>query len=442
MPIQEHDNPIWVSMLGAMIYCERLFYLEHVEGIEVADEAVLDGRTVHDAITVEELIHDQRLESAALGLVGKVDLLKQKNGRIIPWEFKKGRAKRSRRGAEPWPNERIQIGAYVLLITEALGESVREGRIHYLEDNVTVRVEVDEVLQHDVLEAVARARILMATTKRPPVTDDERKCWKCSLAKVCLPEEERAAVEGTAEPVRLFPAGYEQITLHVQSPGARIGMSGEQLTIKLADGTEQMRPSIEIGSVVLHGPVQISTQAIQRCVEKGIGIHWLTGSGRYVTGALPAFSVAHRRRTQYSALLDKTLCLDLARRLVMGKLAQQLGYLMRCRREHRQQLGEEAVRTAIERIRVGIKEISSTEGMDTLRGIEGMVARAYFAGIEAVIASGVPHSLRPHGRSKRPPRDPFNCLLSFGYSMLYKDVISAISVVGLDPVCGFFHQPR
>ena len=89
-----------------------------------------------------------------------------------------------------------------------------------------------------------------------------------------------------------------------------------------------------------------------------------------------------------------------------------------------------------------LKEIQKADGIDAIRGHEGMAAKAYFASLPCLISSDVPPKLVPQNRNRRPPQDPFNALLSFGYSLLYRSVLEGILVVGLEPAFGFLHQPR
>jgi CRISP-associated protein Cas1 len=142
--------------------------------------------------------HSLDVVSETLGLTGRVDAIRHRNGSWVPYEDKRGRCARTP-AKEPaaWPSDRLQLLAYALLLEEAVGTPVREGRVRYHTSNVTVRVAVDEQARTDVAAAVARARALRANPARPPITDNERLCIRCSLAPVCLPEEERLARDTT-----------------------------------------------------------------------------------------------------------------------------------------------------------------------------------------------------------------------------------------------------
>ena len=267
-----------VMALHALAYCERLFYLEEVEEIRIADAAVYAGRRLHEELTADEGEHVSLvLESETLGIRGKVDCLRRRDGRLIPYEHKRGRSAKGNNGPQAWPSDRLQVCAYALLVEEHAGTPIEEARVRYHANNTTVRVPVDAEARHDVRKAVARARTLSQSVERPPVAENDRLCLRCSLAPVCLPEEERLARDEGWEPVRLFPQDRERQTIHVTTHGARVGKSGETLTVTSPDGQKQAFPIREVGEIVIHGYAQISTQAIHLCAAQEVGVHGFTG---------------------------------------------------------------------------------------------------------------------------------------------------------------------
>jgi CRISPR-associated protein Cas1 len=154
---------IRVMALHALAYCERLFYLEEVEEIRVADERVYAGRTLHEEIAAKEGEERRSFEVASekLGLVGKVDAIRYKNGTWIPYEHKRGRSRRGKDGeAEAWPSDALQVSAYGMLLEEALASPIPEGRVRYDAENVLVRVPLDEASRLSVIQAVNRAASL------------------------------------------------------------------------------------------------------------------------------------------------------------------------------------------------------------------------------------------------------------------------------------------
>ncbi len=184
--------------LHALLYCERLFYLEEVEEIRVADAAVYAGRRLHvEVADPDDETPEQRsleVSSERWGLVGKVDAVRRRDGVWVAIEHKRGRCRRDDDGhPQAWPSDRIQAVAYAVLLEEGLGEPVPQARVRYHADGVTAFVEIDEAARRDLAAAIERARELRRSTQRPPVAENENLCPRCSLAPVCLPEEERLA---------------------------------------------------------------------------------------------------------------------------------------------------------------------------------------------------------------------------------------------------------
>ncbi len=444
--MDETQEPLLrVMSLHALTYCERLFYLEEVEEIRLADAAVFAGRALHEEMQQREETQGNwfnvTLTSQTRGLIGKLDYLRRRDGQFIPYELKRGRAQRQGKVAAAWDTDMIQLGAYALLLEEDCGETITEGRIHYHHDNVTVRVPIDLYLREQVLKSISRARELRSSNLRPPVTSNDRLCLRCSLAPVCLPEEERLAQNEGWEPVRLFPMERETRTIHVVEPYARIGRSGEMLKIETKDNPTRQIPLHEIHALVLHGAPQMTTQALQTCARSGIGIHWVSGSGYYTAGLWAGAGHVQKRIRQYAALSQTEICLELARKLVLAKVESALRYLLRATRgKEREDIP--GYEDSIKQMRLCLKEIAKTDSPDKMRGYEGLAGRAYFTVLPTLMRSDIPDSLRMAGRNRRPPKDRFNALLSFGYTLLYQAVLQAVMIVGLDPALGFFHQPR
>lgn len=441
---EAHEPLVRVGALHALAYCERLYYLEEVEEIRVADAAVFAGRTLH-----EELARDEDdgpterfvLKSEALGLRGQLDAVRRRDGGWIPYEHKKGRAARdAKKKPEAWPSDRLQVAAYALLLEESTGERIDEARVRYHKDNVTVRVAVDETARDDVRRAVARARELRGSVARPPVTPNERLCVRCSLAPVCLPEEERLAHDPAWEPLNLSVVDDERTVLHVISHGSRVGRSGDELTVEPLDGAKTRHPTQEVSHVVLHGGAQISTQAIAMCADKDIAVSWVTTGGRFVGTVAGGGAHVQRKVRQYAALADPETRLGLARRLVHAKVEGALRFVLRSTR------GEEArdaeVNEALAGMRAGLRAIHKAESVTALLGHEGDSAARYFGLWNRLLVEGVDARLHYTGRTRRPPKDRVSALLGFGYAMLLKDVTASLLAVGLEPALGFYHQPR
>lgn len=440
------DEPlVSVGALHALVYCERLFYLEEVERLRVADAAVFAGRQLHQELVSEDDGQVERLafESRDLGLRGKVDVLRCRDGALVPYEHKRGRSAGRKGAREAWETDRIQVAAYTMLIEEAHQITITEARVRYHADGVIVRVSVDAELRAAVRAAVSRARDLRRSIERPPVTSNDRLCVRCSLAPVCLPEEARLGADAEFAPVRLLPAHPAGQTIHITDNGATVGRSGDELKVRTRNGDETRIPISDVEQLVLHGFVQITTQAIRFCAEREVGVHWMTMAGAVIGSLAPAAAPAQRHLRQFTALADAGRALGLARRLVIAKLELQLRYLLRATRAATVgSTRSPVVAGAAQRLRTSLRGASNAHDRQALLGHEGNGAAAYFEALPELIDADLREEFALDGRSRRPPRDRVNALLSFGYGMLYREVLAAIVSVGLHPGVGFYHQPR
>jgi CRISPR-associated protein Cas1 len=443
MALDGGEPPLRVIALHDFAYCHRLFYLTEVEGLQAPNELVYAGRELHASLEAEEEGEKTELELAdpELGLFGKVDAIRRRDGSLLPYEHKRGRCRRGDDGPEAWPSDRLQVIAYAALIASCTGQPVAEGRIRYHADNVTVRVPFDDAARGELAQAIATARRLRQSTERPPVTDNERLCVHCSLAPVCLPEEVRQAEDAEHEPLRLFPPDRDGTSLHVVTHGASVGRSSAELVVRNPDeGPPSKHPVRELDSVVLHGYAQITTQALNLCVDRGVAVHWLTASGRHVASLTSTAGQVQRRLRQYRALAEEADCLRLAKALVRAKVEGQHRYLLRGSR------GDDGLREAMRPnlvpLQSALASIDQAKDRDTLRGLEGSAAVGYFQGLARLISPSVPESLHYAARSRRPPVDRFNAILSFGYALLHTAVTGALLASGLEPAFGFLHTPR
>ena len=435
---------IRVMALHALVYCERLFYLEEVEEIRVADAAVWAGRRLHGELEEGEDTVALVLESERLGIRGKLDAMRSCDGALHVVEHKRGRAREGFDGAphQVWDSDRVQAVAYAMLLEEHSGKPVPEARVRYHASHTTIRVPVDGQARADVVEKIGRARELRVSTERPPVTNDERRCVRCSLAPVCLPEESRALTRARPErTTRLFPVDSERRTLHVLTPGARVGRAGRRLIVRDREGNLGEMPVREVSDVVLHGMPQISTQALRLCADEAVPVHFLTMSGSLLGTFVSATPNVQRRIRQYRALAERNAIqvFELARRLITAKIEMQLRQTLRATRRD---AGLRADTTlAITSMRACVRGASRASTRNELLGWEGRGARSYFEGLAKSVHTQAGGELVPVGRSRRPPKDRFNALLSMGYGLLYRDVVSAIYRVGLEPALGLLHQP-
>lgn len=448
---QLKPETIRVSALHALAYCRRLFYLEEVEELYTQDAAVFAGRRLHAELEKQEDEDWEELflTSEELGLRGRVDALRTREGKTIPYEHKRGRCYRDEnKQPQAWESDKLQILAYACLLESSLGIPIHEGRIRYHADNVLVHVPLDDAGRELVKTAIEQARILRNSNYRPPVTDNERLCARCSLSPVCLPEEARLSHNKEWQPIQLFPEDDNRQIIHVLEPGTKIGRTGEQIKITpkitskitLCDRSIETIPARQVGQIVLHSFSQISTQALHFCAGENIGVHLISGGGRYIGSFDNRQGSIQRRIRQYTALSNPETCLELARKLVTCRATGQRKFLMRGKRNIKHKSAK--LETAIAQMKAVLKQVNQAKSIDSLLGFEGNLAAVYFSALPCIFAPSVPPEMRFSGRNRRPPKDRFNCLLGFGYALLLKDVMNAILTVGLEPALGFYHQPR
>jgi CRISPR-associated protein Cas1 len=195
-----------------------------------------------------------------------------------------------------------------------------------------------------------------------------------------------------------------------------------------------------VDAVLVHGFAQVTTQAIHLCARHEIPIQWMTAGGKFIAGTSASPGRVQQRIRQYEALTDETTRLRLARQLMHAKVETQLRYILRATRGDAE--ARQACEIQISRIRQVLKKIPAAQAAESLLGYEGTAARACFACLTHLLNSQCPEELQFNGRVRRPPRDRFNCLLSFGYALIQTVVHRSLLAVGLEPAFGFYHRPR
>jgi CRISPR-associated protein Cas1 len=231
-------------------------------------------------------------------------------------------------------------------------------------------------------------------------------------------------------------------TLFVTTPGAYLFRDHENLVVNV-DGEEKLRvPMHHLGSVVCFGVMTVSTGTLEACAEAGIGLSFLSENGRFIARieGEPNGS-AEIRRAQFAAAADPAKTLALARSFILGKLYNSRQMLLRAARETETADDQAALRKAGDQFDMALRYLERAGNLDELRGREGDAARTYFETFAAMIKRRR-DVFGFKQRSRRPPRDPMNALLSFLYALLRHDVESALLTVGLDPAVGFLHADR
>lgn len=223
-------------------------------------------------------------------------------------------------------------------------------------------------------------------------------------------------------------------TLYVIENGARLEKEYQRLAVFKEDVLLQRVPLAQVSEVVLIGGVSVTTPALIALLERGASLSIIRSTGKLL-GRLtpPSFRNIPLRHQQYQCASDPGFCVAISKTIVRGKLRNQQTLLRRLGRTH-----AELRNFPLDNLLIRLKQVSQVLDLDSLRGLEGSAARFYFNAFRRALLPG----WESHARTRRPPRDPFNALLSLGYSLLTQSMMTAIEVVGLDPYDGFFHADR
>lgn len=231
-------------------------------------------------------------------------------------------------------------------------------------------------------------------------------------------------------------------TLYVQTQGTSLYLDGEAIRVFLPeDSTRRVLPLKRYDALVVYGHVTLSTDLITQCAQEGRAITWMTRGGRFIARLDgPQRGNILLRHAQHKAHADPAKRLAIARPIVAGKLQNSRQMLLRAARDATGQR-QDALRQAVTDIGAMIPPIATAVSLDELLGVEGNAARRYFSVFGHLVSA---HSDLPPltARTRRPPTDPLNALLSFAYGLLRGLVHGATETVGLDPHLGFLHGIR
>jgi CRISPR-associated protein Cas1 len=461
-------DPIPVRALNQVTYCPRLYYLQYVDCVMPTNRHVEAGLFDHRRVDNAELKNKTRsdrgtatsrgvaLTSEALGITAVLDVIEEKGGEQYPVETKHGSAPHDDDGNPTvWDNDAVQLCAQAMLMEEAFGKPVPRGYQFCAGSRERVAVEFTDELRQKTREAVTKCRELevLGAPPEPLPSELRHRCFGCSLAPVCMPEEtlyqiNKPQVEGEEEKPppelrRVIPTSDDGAVLYLQEPGSFVGKRSEHLVVK-KDGKETARvPLHAVRQVVVCGNVQVSTQALETMAENAVGVSYVTGHGRFIGSFVPAVAKnVSLREAQFKAFSEPELCLRLAKSAVRAKVSNQRTLLMRSLRGEDEARGshEPAARGMWDLLR-GLDAVSS---MESVLGTEGQGAALYFGEFGRFLRKPSPgeRGFDFTSRNRRPPRDPVNALLSFAYAMLAKDCFAAVCTVGFDPYKGFFHQGK
>lgn len=445
-------------MVNEFAYCPRLFHLEWVQSQFQENDDVVDGRYVHRRVDAPagraplpedgelRIARSVRLSSATLGLVAVVDVVEgegaEGGSEVHPVDMKRGRPAPTPERA--WEPERVQLCVQGLLLREA-GYRCSSGYLSFAETRERVEVVFDEALVERTLALVAELREVAKHAEAPPPLIASPKCPRCSLVGICLPDEVNSLARGDGDgrgdgsrpPARyLLPSDTAAKPLYVTEQGARVGIRSGRVVVG-ADRSELASVRmIDVSQLCLFGNVQVSSQAVRELLRREVPICWFSYGGWFsgIAEGLPSRHVELRRRQVARA---HTGALEVARPIVAGKIRNCRTFLRRnAKRE---------VAGIVESLKTLSDQALSQASLASLLGVEGAAARLYFGALPSMLRQEVSLPGEPFhfdGRNRRPPQDAVNCLLSYAYALLVKDLTVCALAVGFDPYLGFYHRPR
>ncbi len=445
--VQILDRPelLPARMLNEYVYCPRLFFLEWVDALWATNADVAEGQRRHRRVDagggaaplpdegVLKAARSVELASERLGLTAKLDLVESDDqGGVIPVDVKKGHPNPD---GVAWDADAVQICAQILLLREH-GYQCSHGEVYYAETRQRVVVEPNDELVERTTNALRDARDLAARLQPPEPLEASPKCPRCSMVGICLPDEWRV-LHGAAETARrrLIAADPDARPMYVTEQGAAVGIDGGRLTVhrqreRLADVR-----LLDVSHLCLYGNSQISAQALRVLFGSGIAVFhfsyggWLQG----VSTGLPSKNVMLRIKQTTAAARGE---LDCPRRMIAGKIRNSRVLLRRN--------GGPAAAKVVAQLAALADLAEATGGLAELLGIEGTAARLYFDQLPLLVpkAEDLPGPPFSGLRNRRPATDAVNCLLSFCYGLLTKEVLAALLAVGFDPYIGLMHRPR
>lgn len=434
-------------MLNEFTYCKRLFFLEWVNAQFTDNLDTVEGRWKHRAVDVEtgaaplpdegalKVARSVMLSSPTLGLVAKLDLIEGAgDGSVIPVDTKKGSPPDN--PERSWEPERVQVCVQGLLLREA-GYTCDHGLLYFAATRERVVVEFTSELIERTLGLLGGLRQVAASSEPPAPLVDSRKCPRCSLVGICLPDEVNTLAErSTQPPRRLIPRDDAPKPLYVTEQGAWLSKDKGRITVSKNKEPLQSVRTLDVSQVNLYGNIQVSAQLFRELFARDIPVCWFSYGGWFTGMAtgLPGKNVELRQR---QVIIAARGGLQIAKAIIRAKIRNARTLLRRNTRER-----DDDVLDQLKQLSVQTDSVDSTA---SLLGVEGAAARTYFGAFPTMLqeTKRLPgEAFSFEGRNRRPPLDPVNCLLSYVYGLLTKELTVTLHAVGFDPYIGFFHRPR
>lgn len=233
-----------------------------------------------------------------------------------------------------------------------------------------------------------------------------------------------------------------QNILYVMTPGAYVHRDHLVIQVEVERQVRMGVPIHNLQGLTLFGPIAVSAGAMQLCAENGVSVTYLSESGRLQARVdAPQSGNVLLRRDQFRKADRPDKCAEIARVMIAGKLQNSRSVLQRSARDAGADQDRDELRVGAEEMASALRRLERADSLDEIRGTEGSAAKAYFKAFGFMVRTGR-QNFTPQGRTRRPPLDRANALLSFVYSLLMNDCVGALVSAGLDPAVGFLHTDR
>ena len=232
-------------------------------------------------------------------------------------------------------------------------------------------------------------------------------------------------------------------TLYVTTPETYLRLDNETLRVEVNRETRLRVPLHHLSAVVCFGHINLSAPLMHLLAERGIALVLLDDNDRFkarLEGAISGNVLL--RQAQFQRVADANFTLDIARACVAGKIKNTRQVLQRGAREAKSDGEAKTLTRLADDLAASLRALPDVTNLDSLRGVEGEAARQYFSGLNLLVRPDQRAGFAMDGRTRRPPRDRFNAMLSFLYAMRMNDCRSALEAAGLDPQVGFLHTLR
>lgn len=231
-------------------------------------------------------------------------------------------------------------------------------------------------------------------------------------------------------------------TLFVTSEDAWLSLDGENVVVNREKTVVARFPLHTLQGIISFSYAGASPALMGACAQRDVGLVFCSPRGKFLarTSGISRGNVL-LRRTQYRAADNPAESCHIARNMIFGKVHNARQSLERTRRDHKMRIDEGEFSAVSETLKNLLPQILDAPDMETLRGLEGVAAAAYFGLFDDMILREK-EMFFFHGRNRRPPQDNVNAMLSFAYSLLANDCASALEAVGLDAYVGFLHRDR